>query len=42
MKHAGEYFNVEVVELQDIEKECGHPTAKGMAQICEQILHLNI
>lgn len=38
MKSAGEYFNVEVVELQGIEKDCGHPTAEGMEQIATQIL----
>ena len=38
MKSAGEYFNVEVVELQEVEKDCGHPTAKGMEQIATQIL----
>ena len=38
MKAAGEYFNVEVIELQEVEKDCGHPTVKGMEQIATQIL----
>ena len=28
---------VNVIELHDIEKVCGHPTVKGMAQIKEQV-----
>ena len=35
---AGEYFNIEVIALQNIEKDLGHPTIKGMQQIYEQVL----
>ncbi len=31
-------YGTKVVRLQDIDKECGHPTAKAMLSICEQIL----
>ena len=38
IRSAGEYFGVEVIELHDIDKECGHPTSLGMEQICSQVL----
>lgn len=38
MKAAGEHFGVEVVELSCIDKLDGHPTAKGMEEIAEQII----
>ena len=38
MKTAGRYFNVETIEFQNLDKENGHPTSKGMAQISEQVI----
>lgn len=38
IKGAGEHFGVEVVELEGIDKQSGHPTPLGMEQICKQIL----
>ncbi len=37
IKCAGEHFGIDVVELKSISKEHGHPTVKGMAEICEQV-----
>ena len=31
-------YGLKAAVLCDIDKECGHPTVKGMAQICEQVL----
>ena len=31
-------YGLKVAKLHDIEKENGHPTAKGMTEICEQII----
>ena len=39
IKLAAKHFCVEVVELSDIDKQCGHPTPKGMEQICNQVLN---
>ena len=36
-EQAAKHFGVKFVRLQDIDKENNHPSAKGMAQICEQI-----
>ena len=38
IKSAGDHYGVEVIELNGIDKECGHPTPLGMEQICEQVL----
>lgn len=35
---AGEQLGINVVQLKDIDKDSGHPTIKGMSQICEQVL----
>ena len=37
-KNAGERYGVKVIELRDIDKIGGHPSAKGMMQIKEQVL----
>ena len=34
---AAKHFGVKSVRLQDIDKVSAHPTAKGMAAICEQV-----
>lgn len=34
---AAKHFGVKCVRLQNIDKENNHPTAKGMAAICEQV-----
>ncbi|MBQ9163116.1 MAG: hypothetical protein IJX74_07590 [Clostridia bacterium] len=38
IKTAGAHFGVEVVELEHIDKQSGHPTSLGMEQICSQVL----
>lgn len=38
MKEAAKYYGGKLVELHDIEKIAGHPTANGMIQIKDQIL----
>ena len=38
MKEAAKYYGGKLVELHDIEKVAGHPTANGMIQIKDQIL----
>ena len=35
---AGKHFGVKTVRLHDIDKIEGHPTVKGMSEICEQVL----
>lgn len=30
-------YEVPVIRLHDIDKQCGHPNVKGMQQICEQV-----
>ena len=37
IKSASEHFGTSYVTLRDIDKENGHPTVLGMAQICEQV-----
>lgn len=32
-----QHYNVPVIRLHDIDKQCGHPNVKGMQQICEQV-----
>lgn len=31
-------LGAECIVLHGIDKECGHPTVHGMAEICEQVL----
>ena len=38
VKKASEYYSTHFVELYDIDKNCGHPTIKGMAEIKDQVL----
>lgn len=38
MKTACEYYGIQSVELKNIDKNCGHPTVKGMRNIKEQVL----
>lgn len=32
-----DHYNIRYIELKEIDKMSGHPSVKGMAQICEQI-----
>ena len=32
------FFGIKQIELHDIEKINGHPTSKGMTEICNQVL----
>ena len=38
LEAAAAHYGVKSLRLRDIEKEAGHPTAEGMAQICKQVL----
>ena len=38
MAEEGERLGIEVVKLSGVDKQEEHPTPKGMAQICEQVL----
>ena len=38
LENIAKFCEIKYVRLRDIDKECGHPTAKGMAQISEQVL----
>jgi hypothetical protein len=38
MAKAGEAMGVSVLQLQGIDKGCGHPSILGMDQICKQNL----
>ena len=31
------HYNIDCIELHDIDKKSGHPSVKGMEQICAQI-----
>lgn len=35
---AGDVMGVDVLQLEGIDKDCGHPSILGMEQICKQIL----
>ena len=35
---AGDVMGVDVLQLEGIDKDCGHPSILGMDQICKQIL----
>ena len=39
IKLAGKRFNVEVIQLKNIDKDSGHPTVKGMGEIYNQVLN---
>ena len=38
MEWAADYFGVKIVRLKDVQKKDGHPTAKGMTTICDEIM----
>ena len=38
MEQTAKNYGIKTVRLQDVDKESGHPTAKGMLSICEQVL----
>ena len=38
MEKVAERYGLKSLRLHDIDKENGHPTAKGMTEICEQII----
>ena len=38
-ENAGKRYDVKVIKLENIDKEWGHPTVKGMTQIKDQILN---
>lgn len=38
MEKAAKRYGLKSLRLRDIEKENGHPTAKGMTEICEQVI----
>lgn len=37
IKEACDHYGVRYMMLHDIDKKAGHPTAKGMAQIADQL-----
>ncbi|MBO5879296.1 MAG: hypothetical protein J6Q68_01930 [Clostridia bacterium] len=39
MAEAAKHYGITSIALSDIEKDCGHPTVRGMNQITEQILN---
>ena len=42
LENVSKYFGLKYVRLENIDKECGHPTEKGMQQISEQVLEVLI
>ena len=38
IEHAASFFGAECVTLDGVDKLCGHPTVRGMEEICSQIL----
>ncbi len=38
IKSASRHFGTSFIELHDIDKEVGHPTVKGMGEICDQVI----
>ena len=38
MREICKHYQIQLVELHDIEKQNGHPSIKGMQSICEQLL----
>ena len=42
MREICTHYQVQLVELHDIEKQNGHPSIKGMKSICEQLLEAGL
>ena len=42
MREVCKHYNVQLVELHDIEKQNGHPSVKGMKSICDQLLEAGL
>jgi len=42
MREICKHYNVQLIELHDIEKQNGHPSVKGMKSICEQLLEAGL
>ena len=38
LKAASKYYGISTVELENIDKNCGHPTIKGMKGIAKQVI----
>lgn len=38
MREVCKHYNVQLIELHDIEKQNGHPSISGMKAICDQLL----
>ncbi|MBQ8229430.1 MAG: hypothetical protein IJZ32_01895 [Clostridia bacterium] len=38
IEYAAQYYSLQSVRLQDIDKQKDHPTKKGMKEICDQLL----
>ena len=38
MEKAAEHYGLKSLRLHDVDKENGHPTVKGMTEICDQII----
>ena len=41
-KQVAKYYGCSFVELKNVDKQDGHPTVKGMQDICEQIYSATI
>lgn len=42
MREVCKHYNVQLVELHDIEKQNGHPSVRGMKSICDQLLEAGL
>ena len=42
MREVCKHYNVQLVELHDIEKQNGHPSIAGMQSICDQLLEAGL
>ena len=38
MRTVCQHYNVQLIELHDIEKQNGHPSINGMRSICDQLI----
>ena len=38
MRTVCQHYNVQLIELHDIDKQNGHPSISGMKAICDQLL----
>ncbi len=38
MRTVCQHYNVQLIELRDIEKQNGHPSINGMRSICDQLI----